>query len=464
MIHPIRLSRSAAALVALATATVGLVVTGPSAEAAQAGDLSLTHYGFQSTATGTRVTVGAASLKTLRNAYSTIACTRMAGRSSRAGSLDAVNEVNPLVKIDGFVSSNRTYRDGRRVGAVGTSTIGSVLLGPADSLHLSLDGLTVTADAFHKATGYGATTGIRLGDLEIVDPTGSLDPLVGDGSPLGTLLEQLQQNAIKPALQTIADNGVIEIPNLGSIGVGRQRTHKGAGYAVASVDALILRLDQDGNTNPDQGDDDSTDSTVRLGHAWSRIAGGASSAVFQGAGRGAQFNLVDGQTLFGRINSKTVPCEGTDGLVRRSRVTNAGPMLTTPLVNVGTMTSKVSAEQLARGAARAWSLSEVASVDMSQGALSLKLVGITSKANVFQSRSGRITKHARGTGIAKIILNGEEVTPKDGLLTFDGGVLETNVVRRLKRGIVVTAARVTMLDGNGPVLNFGISTMRIRRN
>ena len=91
----------------------------------------------------------------------------------------------------------------------------------------------------------------------------------------------------------------------------------------------------------------------------------------------------------------------------------------------------------------------------------VEIQGIVGKANVRKKANGKVIRHIKGTGIGSITVGGETFTadqvPAEPIVVEGLGTIEFNVVKATKRGVRVTAVRITVNPGeaNETVINLG---------
>jgi len=185
-------------------------------------------------------------------------------------------------------------------------------------------------------------------------------------------------------------------------------------------------------------------------------AGAGSSHV--DPGEVAAFN---GTAMTGRTAFQPIPCDGTRGEWRtndlvRPRVPG--------LVDFRGLSAETFGKPNRDGSAVARSRSSLASAELLDGAL--RIEGAQGQVNVVQRRDGRIaSRTVNGTTPGAIYFDGERQTfPETGPLEIPGVAKIERSVRTLigKRGIEVTALRITLLDSN-VVVKLGTARARIVR-
>lgn len=448
------LKRVVASAATLAAALTGAVVVTAGPASAQT---VVTDYGFHSFAYGTRVTSNMVALNTGRSAHAWIACTRYAGLNgnNRANAANFLSEAqtdtaNPFIHLGAMETANRTFRKKSQhlVGTSSVSKLASVVLsGPASgdlpAPVFRLEGLvskstvTATKGVFH------ASTELTSGKLTLELP--EVDENV-DG-PLGDLIDALEDGIGQVIAVVQQANGQeIEIPGLGVVRPGFERTAVHKRQATASAHALLVQLyGQDGQ----RGTDD--DSTISLGRSRARMLRDLPSGVMQGYGYGLDASAADGLLKIGETGIESLPCQGTGGETRTSSVPPASDLLQ-GMLSVGTLKGLVSGLQNKDGSGWAWTQGEVSKVVLGTGDQQVVLNGVVGRANVKKKSSGKIVRSTEGTGIGSLTFGGQTYGP-DQLPTepmvIDGlGRIEFNVTKLTKRGVKVTAVQVTLKPGD----------------
>ncbi len=439
-----------------------MVLTAPPAQA----KLSETDFGFQSTAFGTRVKGPTLGLSSGRTAYSYIGCTRLAGidRDIDADDLAKVN-IEDMVQVAAIDSRNRTYRQPRKgiSGVLGVNTIGEVTLGPAsDGPRLVITGLRTTARAWHKkGAGFRTATTLDSDPIKLtgVVPAEAPEELRG---PLEDLLGGVNEG-VQGVLDALRDNaGAIEIPGLGTVSLGWEKHVKRRTFAYASAYALRIQL---AGQDTVVGTPDDID--VQLGRAWARINANLPAGVFQGLGYGLQADVAERKIQTGRVNAQPLPCAGTNRQVRSSAPADLN-LGEADALELSVLSGRSFGVQHKDGRARAWTEGRVARVRLG-GAAGVEIRGVLGRANIRQTKAGRVFASSRGTTPGCIYFDGRcQGLPEDGQeIEIPGGValLEVNKVSKGKRGIRVTALQITLFADTPleSVVRLGNAHVRIRR-
>lgn len=457
------LNRLVAAGVALATTLTGAVVLTAAPASAKT---VVTDYGFHSFAYGTRIRSNTVALNSGRSAHAWIACTRYAGinGSNHANASNFLTEAatpdeNPFIKLGTMETANRTFRDKAKnlVGTSSVSKLASVTLsGPAQgdmpAPVFKLEGLvskstvTATKGVFHADT--------QLSSAKLTLDLPSVDPNV-DG-PLGDLIDALS-GGIGTVIDTVsqAQGQEIEIPGLGVVMPGYEKTSIKKRVATASAHALVVQLyGQDGVRNTDD------DSQISIGRSRARMLRDLPAGVMQGYGYGLDVSAADGLLKIGETGIEPLPCQGTNGDTLTSFTNPANDLLQGAL-SVGTMKGLVNGLQRHDGSGYAWTAGEVSRAVVGSGDQRVELNGIVGRANVKKTKSGKWVRSTKGTGIGSLTIGGEtfgaDQLPSDPIVIDGLGKIEFNVKNLTKRGVKVTAVRITLNPGDASqtVINLG---------
>ncbi|GAB2726470.1 choice-of-anchor P family protein [Nocardioides pakistanensis] len=447
------LRRATASITAAGVALAGsLLLTSTPAQAAP--KRFETPFSYQGSAFGTRVTLGDPNMGGLASgptAWSILGCTKMApirnGAQSNVGKVNA----NEFVKIGAVQSFTSSYRKPkmRIFGSRSVNKVADITLGPADGPQLKIGAVTTTAHAFNNKGKFGSTAGFDLASvgLENIVPDGS-----GTPGPLQDLLDAVDQadDQLVEAIIGAAGTKGIDIPGLGSIYLaGKSRTPKGPNGAVSNAYGIRVELDNG--------------STVTIGRAWAKIEVGNPAGIFSGHAYGIGAKVLDGVLQLGRTPFQNLPCKGTDGEWREHSVLQ---LPQNENLDVKALTAGTYGKGFRDGRAVARARSSVA--DLSLGGGALEISGIVGQVNIFQNRKGQVVRrNINGTEVGSITANGEpQSLPAPGETLEIPGVakIQAGYTRKLgKRGLLVHAVRIELLDGTGMVLNIGTAKARIGR-
>ena len=462
------LKRLAASGCAFAVAVTGAVVL--AASPAQAAPV-LTDYGLQSNAFGTRVISNNVSLNAGRTAVAWISCTRLAGLnpSNQPNAANYLAEAgtpknNPWIKLGAVTSTNKTYRqkDTGIVGVTAVNKIASVTMtgpAPAEGVpgpELVLEGLATRATAYAERGALKASTALSSTrvDLTLPESTPNDDALsdhlgaVDEG--IGAVTEALEQNG-----------GAIAVPGLGEVRLGHEVKREFKSYAAAEAYALVVVLaGQDATLNTDD------DSTVQIGRSRARISKDLPAGVMNGYGYALDLSAADDLLSIGRVGLQVLPCRGTNGKVHGLQIP-AQDVLDGAL-DLGTMAGFAYGLQNKDGTGTAWTKGKVTEVALGSGEQRVVLKGIVGVAEVRKRASGKIVRSIKGTTVGSITIGGEEQTiPSDGApMELPGlGTAQFNLKETSRRGVTVTAVRITLNPGESSqtVINLGNARTMIKR-
>ncbi|HWJ80954.1 MAG TPA: choice-of-anchor P family protein [Nocardioides sp.] len=409
--------RRLAALFSLLIAlTGGLVVT--STSPAAAGDKVPVPYGMSAFGFGAKVKGGDLPVGSGPIARAIIACNNIAGisKSNSTASVDLPG----LGTIDGVETKTWTRKKGDTVSTYTQQTIADVKLLETGAGTIAITAVQAWTRAYHDSTGYHTDARTSVLGLKYTPPVGApvTLPLPTPGQP-------------------------IVIPGVATIGLGGTTQVHGKNRAVAQATGLRVHLD-------------ATNTTVAVARAVARM-GEATNGVFGGIAYGLKASVLGDIVGVGQTPQVFMPCAGTDGEVLESSVASV-PLTGVLDAGVARVTEQASAT---RKVAKGWEQAEIADVDLLDGAVHIEAI----KARAFVKRERgvrRIVRSAKGTGTAIISVNGEpQEIPLDGLEIPGLLKIETNIVKKLKAGLQVTALRLTLLDGSGAVVDLGVARMRV---
>lgn len=439
----------AAGLAGTLTTTATTATAGESAN--KGSEKSLTNFGMYALAYGTKVGVGGVDIKTLKDAKTIQACTRTAGLDRVAPSLLSTDQITALlgdalpvdvaelIHLSPSTSSTQTYTEGAKTGVKAVNTIADIALGGEviDNISIptiKIEGLQSVADSFYDpadADGdgnpFGTAESFGFGSLKLELPE---DGVIGDtlnlllenlglsaddvneviNVPLGILVDTLQQ-----IIDTAGLGDVIEIPGLGSIGLGSSFSKIGDKAASSGANALQIEV------NP-SGEENGAAALLKLGYAQSRISAPVQSGVFRSTIMGLDFKalpLADDLDLLhmGGIGTQAIPCEGTGGQTVTKAIEGARsiPLNIPGLGGLATLDGikySYSASQMSGGRAKSTAISELGSLDIP--VLGLTLKGISSRLDLRSFPGERV----RGSNkpqfqVLDIVKDGESIMPKN---------------------------------------------------
>jgi hypothetical protein len=443
---------------AVATATVcaaglaGTLAAIPSADAhgaaARSDRLVKTNLGYKATVYGTKVLVDGVEVRNAKEAFAQQRCTRFAGRQVLKNSTLTIPD-NELVHVSAASSRTNTYvKDGVN-GVRGISTIGDLALGGefqgVQTPTLSLQGLTSTADSFRKADGtFGhqesfSFDGLHIGNLPEQIPQELQDLLDVLGSTTGDVANQV----IQLLSQTVGNE--IEIPGLGSIGLGGVKSGK-AGPHSASSQSYALRVLVNATGH---------DTMITLGRARTAITEPVPAGVFHSRAMGLEMLSGNALLSLGGLQEQALPCSGTNGKVEHHKIADVSVL--GGLVTMSGLDYAQMGDQNPNGSAKGFVSSTIGSLEVPS--IGLVIDGIFSKVNVVKQKGQTKVDRKVTTGIAKITLNGEPIALPDPGQTIelgDQGFLKYQVVKSNWTGSEVRAFQLTLPDLlGGSILDVG---------
>jgi hypothetical protein len=461
----LRTSRKLGARIASLVSVGALVATGTVVATTTAAHAKKTptDFGLVANSYGTRIVSNDIALASGRTAYAWVSCTKMAGlnpaNTPTAGNyLASTATPDGLVDIGAVTSTTRTYRKKAQgiVGSEAVNRLASVTLaGPETPEGLpgpvfTLEGLTTKARAWAKDGRFHAATDLGSAELQLDLP---------EGTPVDAELDALLgalNGGIAEVVEVIGDTAgdQVDVPGLGTIKVGHERTTVRRSHASASAFALLVELvGADGV----KGTDD--DSRVMLGRSRARINRDLPAGVMNGYGYAFNVRALDGVANIGRVGMQVLPCQGTDGEVREFRVPPKAGLLGGAL-DLGSLNGKAYGIQRKDGTAEAWTQGRVSDLRLLGDDQVLEIHDIVATARVKQRESGRLVRSARGTSIGSVTLNGETLSSRELLepLFVEGlGKVEFLEKKVSTRGLKVTAVRITLDPGglSETVVNLG---------
>lgn len=467
----LRTHRLAARLVAVASATASvlagtLVVTAAPSQAA----IVKTNYGFQTHAYGTRVTSETVALNMNRSAFSWIGCTRKAGLNpdnlATAGNYLAASnsDNNPWVRLGAVTTGNRTFTS-KGTGVTGneaTSKIADLtLLGPSPSEGVpgpsfELAGLVTQARTWAKNGKLHGSTSLSSLDLQLKLPEGT--PV---DEPLGQLLDVVDEGigAVTDLLQEVTGNA-IDVPGLGTIRLGRERVIIKENMALARATSLIIDL---AGADAEVGTAD--DSRILVGHSQSRINRKLPDALMTGHGYPIEMSVADDLLGVGKVGLEVLPCRGTNGKVLGETLPAQDAL--DGALQLGALTSQVFGDHDGDRTSDAWTLGKVTRVGLGEGDQRVELAGIIGVARVHRKANGDLVRSTRGTSIGSFTIGGEEqaIPVNSEPVELPGlGIIQFNLVEKSRKGIRLTAVRITLDPGESSqtVINLGNARTEVK--
>ncbi len=427
------LVRAVAGAAACAAAMAGSLAATPvqaAPDSAGEAESTISRFGYKSNVFGTKVLVDNVELRNLKDAFAQLKCTRRTDvdiTKHSSASTEALPIDNDLVHISPSTSRSTTYRADGVHGVRGINTIADIALGGElpggfQTPVLKIRGLQSVSDAFHvdgKGFDHAESFGFRGISLEI--PEGSeIPPEVQDLLDVINQVDVPISEVVNQLIDLLESTGVIEIPGLGSIALGR--SFGSASKTRASSEAYALRIGVD---NPSDG----STTMLQLGRAVSRISTGVPSGVFRSQMTALELLSGNDALHLGNVLQRSIPCEGTGGQLVRKKV-NAAKVLQGAAVSLEGVEYAYLGKQLAGGKAKGKVRTTIAKASIP--AVDMVIEGITSGVRVRSRGQGQKVQRVPFVRIGSITVGGEPLAlPKPGGETdFDGGVLRYKVLRQ----------------------------------
>ena len=287
--------------------------------------------------------------------------------------------------------------------------------------------------------------------------------------PLDILNQTIQE------IIDLTDLTAIEIPGLGTLGLGTTFSKVQNDFASSGAVALLVDVDPS-----EKGNDSLTQ--LRLGSAQSYIGAPARSSVFRGAVMGLDF--VAGQLNndisllhLGGIGTESIPCQGTRGGKLETKALPGPYSIPLDIPGIGGVATLEGLEygykgkQMSRGRSKSKSFSSLGTLRID--ALGLEIQGAKAIVNLRgQAKNGKMTKRVNRNvriRVADILHNGESILPSklDPFRTIiefvdettgQEGIIEFGVDRTSKNqnfyGKAVSAIRINLI-GMGSKIDLG---------
>lgn len=380
------------------------------------GDIALKGYAYGTLAKGGQVPANSGM-----TAFSVIGCTTRVG--IERGNVVAEAAIPGVGTISGVKTELWTRKVGNALHSYSRATTASVVVAETPLGSLSIRGVSSLSHAWHDASGFHAETESSIGKIVFTPPVGGPQELdiPTPGQP-------------------------IEIPDLGTIHLGI--TSERATKTAATARAAALRID----LRP------STGTEVTVARSTARAVLGVKYGRFNGFSAGTEISALDGVITSGRNPLSLMPCQGTNGQVlsRSDAHLDLGGQVIVDGVSSAQMGKRLPTKSVA------WERGAVAGVNLGGGQLVIDAV--VGKAHVTRTRAGKLTTSTEGTTIGSITVNGQaQELPLDETIEIPGlAKIEPKVVTKVPGGIKVVALRITLLDGQGAVINLGVAKVAIR--
>lgn len=443
----------AAGVATLAVTAAGLAVgTGPATmtpPAAAAPASNISKFAYKASVFGTKVVVDNVVVRTLKDAQAQQPCTRRTGLEVVKPSAASLPVDNDLIKVAASTSSTDTYRKNGVHGVRGVNTIsdiaiGGELPGGVRTPVLKIQGLRSVADAFHdrKARGGAGAFGhdesfsfkglsLEISESDVTEPIQDLLDIINQTSaPVSQTVNQVI------ALLDSLPGDTLQLPGLGSIGLGRSLGKANASSAWSAAYALRLIVDA--------GEDKRT--MLQLGRAETSIERARKAGVFRSKLSALELLQNNATLHLGGGRQQSLPCSGTNGKVVRHRVGSAS-VLKGALIDMTGIEYAYKGTQNARGQSRGWARTSVGQIEIPT--VGLVFSGVRSRLNLFTPGPNQKVRARFTSDVAEVLLNGKPITlPKPGHdYEFDGGFLRHHVVhKRSFYGAGASALSVFLTD------------------
>ena len=412
------------AAVLVATTALALVASSGAAPAALADKQhhgkppKATPYAFRAISYGTRVHGGKTPVSSGTTSYQAIACTNQLGTAKE--NQVATIDLPGLGQVQGVHATTGTTGKGDNVSTYATHEIASLGLDVPNVLGLQIKAIKATSVASHDASGYHATTDVKVARIVLtVANQAAIDlPIPKPGAP-------------------------IEIPGLLSISIGKEKKVTTPASAVAKAEGLVIKIIPTGTK-------------IQVAHTATKLDTGIKRGLFFGKANASQIKALGDLVRSGPQPLQVIPCQGTGGHVRSKSLA----AVSVPGVLQVTAAGAAAMGTQDKTRANGYTTSTVAHADVLNGLLVLD--AIRAKAHV-DRRKHEVKIDTDGTTIGSILLNGQPIS----LAVLDDleipGVLkvDTNVVTKKTSGVDVVAVRITLLNGTGAVIDLAHAQLDI---
>jgi hypothetical protein len=428
--------RHASLGVVLAAALSGALAPTSGAAADQLHDRGhrggITPYAYRANTFGTKVVVNGVELKTVKDAQALQKCTRqLRGETVKGSNLgtDGLLPIgNDLIKISPSTSRTQTYHSGNRYGVRGINLIADIsvggTIGQLQTPVLKIQGLQSVADSHVDEArnrggdryGYGSSFSFAGISLEL--PAGTAVP-----PELQQLLQIVNQvttpinQVVNQLVQLLQQVGTIQIPGLGSLGLGTKHGRVTAHSAESSAYALKIQVD-----SPVDG----SKTVIELGRATSRISDPVPAGVFRTTMSALAVNVGD-VLSFGGVGQTSIPCEGTGGRTRTKTIKAAS---VPGVVSLSDVQYTWSGKQLTSGHGPRKRNHAKGFVQARIGQVSVPSVGLvinnlTSRVDMSSRKENAPVRSKASTSVGSITINGAPIAPLHPGETreFEGGAL-----------------------------------------
>ena len=397
----------------------------------QAG--GITPYAYRANTFGTKVVVNGVELKTVKDAQALQKCTRQLRGEIVKGSALSTDGLlpigNDLIHISPSTSRTQTYHTGRRYGVRGINLIADITVGGKvaniQTPVLKIGGLQSVADSFvdAKAGGggdrYGFASDFGFQGISLEFPAGTALPpevqqLLGIINQAATPVNQVVDQVVQLLTQV---GGTLEIPGLGSLGLGTKRGKTTGHSAESSAYALRIQVN-----SPLDG----SKTVVQLGRATSRISDPVPAGVFRSTMSALSVDL-GGLLSFGGVSQTSIPCEGTNGNTRTKTIGSASipGLVSLSDVQYAWSGAQSSRRKGKKTVAKATGFVQAKIGQVSVPAAGLVINGLSSRVEMRSKKENAPVKSKASTNIGSITVNGSPIAPLQPGETRDipGGVL-----------------------------------------
>lgn len=439
------------------SATVALVATGSLAglPASGAGSraeraATLSDFGYRADVYGVKLVTDNVEAFDVKDAHAQQRCTRAVGTTVQRQSAVTVPG-NPLIRASVSASRTATYRDGATDGVRGVNTIADITLGGelapgVRTPTITIRGLTSTADAFHTAKGFGHRESFTFDGItiDLLDNTvvQDLPPELQDVlAPLDQAQGQVFSStsaAVDQVIQALRDGGLdgVEIPGLGTIGLGRTSGRTTGKSATSNVSALQILLTAGGRRQ-----------LLELGTARTRIGAPAPAGVFRAGGSAMDLQALQDNLHFGSVQHKALPCEGTLGKTVTYTVPSASQLFGVATNLTGVTYSHRGSQDARRDLAKGVTSTRVAGLSIPSLQLEIKDVVATARMRGFD---GKRVESTVATSIGSITSGGRPIAVPAPGRTVDlpngQGLIQRQLVDPSRYGKQVVALRITLFS------------------
>lgn len=391
----------------------------PAAAPAKKAEKVATSYAFRGGGYGTAVRGGDLPANVGTVAYQSIGCTNLAGIQRHNEVADV--KIPGLGTVSGIRTDVETVKTATETATISRHRVAEITLAESSLGRLAIEGVSSYAKAAATPSGFEATVTTSLAKLTFTPANGQ-----------------------KMELDLPTPGQPIVVPGLLRVAIGDHAEIEKPDSAKARANALKITLIP-------------TNTRITLGRASAYITNGIKTGLFSGSANTTSTQLLGNIASTGRTQLVTMPCKGTEGVVK----TNDAVGLNLPgILEVGAVTSRQMGQQEGN---RAYGFEEagVASINLGNGALVIDAV--KGRVNVSREKGKNRKVDFKGSQLLGITVDGETygLPELDGLEIPGIAKVETMVKEKFKNGGRITALRLTLLDGTGAVVNVGQAVLKI---